>query len=216
MKKIYLFLLCVSVFAISANAQVTIGSQDAPAEGALLELKSSNLGFLPPRVALTSLSDFAPLPGSPVDGMVVFNTTLNLDANLQPGLYYNQDGRWVRLYTSSSAIKESWLYMPSIVFDTSTPTPAGSSLTKDLYLHFKEQLNDVSNTNTSTSIIPSDGAPTQALASVPGPEDLYYYVTAHDPNVFEILSISATGVLTYRVLAPGTDETILNIVFVEK
>jgi len=214
MKKNLLFLLFVSIFAISANAQVTIGSQDAPTAGAILELKSTELGFLPPRVPLTKLSQAAPLPAH-VEGMVVYNTTVSLPDTLQVGLYYNNGHRWVRLSTTSS-FTENWFYMPSIVFDTSTQTPADQTLTMDLYAKFKEQLNDVTNTNTGTNLVKNSSAPTKVLSTIPAATDLNYYITAYDPAVFQIISISDSGVLTYRVLATATDETILNIVFVEK
>ncbi|MCL1933435.1 MAG: hypothetical protein FWF53_06470 [Candidatus Azobacteroides sp.] len=207
MKKIYLILFVVSLFAVSVKAQVKIGGNAtvAPEKGAVLELQSDNSGFLPSRVALTKLSEATPLPAH-VEGMVVYNTASVPAENLQPGLYYNTGQQWVRLYTSP--ITESWFYMPSIAFDTATE----GTFTKDLYAEFKKQLNDETNDNA----VPSDNAPAKALASVPAATDLYYYVTAYDPDVFGDISITASGVMTYTVKAPATDETLLNIVFVEK
>ena len=215
MKKIYLFLLFVSVFAINANAQVTIGSSDVPERGTVLELKSDTLGFLPTRVALVSLSnpDLNPIKVN-VDGMVVYNLTTDLGEGLQPGLYCNDGTRWMRLSTSS--FKENWFYMPSIVVEI-IPTPENEAdLTIDLYGEFLKQLGDDQN----TKVVASTGtpnAPPKVLSTVPAATDLYYYITDYDDNVFDIKSISDGGLMTYRIKdEPATDATFLNIVFVEK
>jgi len=206
MKKIYLFLLCVSVFAISANAQVTIGSTAAPVQGAVLELKSDTLGFLPPRVVLVALNDPAPIAGEKhVEGMVVYN----LPVNLPEGLYYNDGTKWVRL-SIASKITEKWFYMPSIVIPIPDSYPS-ETLTINLYEKFLEQL---SADLTSTGVV-SNGAPAIVLSTVPAATELNYYVTKYD-QVFQIDGIDEYGTMTYKVLEPATDETILNIVFVEK
>jgi len=53
-------------------AQVTIGSDVAPHESAVLELISSDKGFLSPRVELTGQKDVTTIP-SPADGLLVYN-----------------------------------------------------------------------------------------------------------------------------------------------
>ena len=212
MKKIFFLLFFVSIFAINANAQVTIGSQDPPAAGAVLELKSTNLGFLPTRVALVNPSDPSPLPGH-VQGMVVFNTTPIPPAtsdSLKVGLYYNTGSKWVRL-TTDPFTKENWFYMPSIFFDTST----NGSYTKDLYKAFVDQLNTNSGA-AGSFVVSSAGAPTKALATVPKATDLYYYVTAYDDKVFSNITLQADGKMNYDIIGQASDSTYLNIVFVEK
>ena len=61
MKKLVGLLLITILFAGSALAQQVIVSDDAnyttPASGAVLDVKSTSKGFLPPRVALNSLKD---------------------------------------------------------------------------------------------------------------------------------------------------------------
>ena len=209
MKKNYLFLIFAFIFAINANSQVTIGSSDAPVDGAALELKSDTLGFLPTRVYLESLNLPDPLPDH-VNGMLVYNLTVSDAENLQVGYYYNTGTEWVRLSPTPFGSK-NWFYMPSIVFDTSKLT-AGPDEQVDLYGAFKSQLNDDTNPN----VVASAGAPSMALATVPASTDLYYYVTAYDDEVFNITGITADGKLSYRVINPATDETFINIVFVEK
>jgi len=202
MKKIlYLLIIIVSFCTINAHAQVTIGSLDDPQEGAVLELKSDTLGFLPPRVALSQLSLPDPLSVH-VQGMVVFNTTDNAADTLQAGLYYNSGSQWVRLSTVPFSM-QSWFYMPSVLFDTSL---TGTGLTKDLYEEYKDQFTSPKAT--------SDGAP--SLFTLPQATDLYYYILDYDDAVFDHVSVNDSGLMTYDVISSATEATFLNIVFVTK
>ena len=208
MKKNLYLLFFVSVFVINAKAQVTIGSQDAPTPGAVLELKSTTLGFLPPRVTLTRPSNPSPLKAH-VEGMVVYNTNVSPNDTLQAGLYYNSGKRWV-LLSMAPSFPQNWFYMPSIPIDVT----AGKTI--DLYQEFKKQLNPDGSTPGSL-VIGSAKAPTQVLKEIPGQNDLYYYVTAYDNTVFKNISITEDGKMTYEVTgAIATDGTFINIVFVEK
>ena len=205
MKKIFLFLFCVSVFALTTEAQVTIGSPDAPIEGAVLELKSANQGFVPTRVSLTDLSSPDPI-SQHVEGMVVYN----INPALQIGLYYNDGEKWIKM-TSSSVQTKSWFYMPPIVINTEEPS-ATEVKTIDLYNEFKRQKSDASNTKT----ISSSGAPQTPFATIPAATDFYYYVVDYDADVFEIDSIATDGTMAYKVKDAATDKTFITIIFVEK
>ena len=207
MKKIVSIMIVAlfSLFVSHSYAQVTIGSQDAPAAGAVLELKSDNLGFLPTRIALVSPGNPRPLSTTThVQGMVVYNTTVS--DSLKTGLYYNTGSKWVSL-SAEPFTKEKWFYMPAISFDTST----NGTYSKELYNEFVKQL--------STSgglVVPSAGAPAKVLATVPKASDLNYYVTAYDDKVFRNISIDANGRMQYEIIGIASDSTFLNIVFVEK
>ena len=204
MKKIYLFLFIVSVFAISANAQVTIGSKDAPAKGAVLELKSDTLGFLPPRVSLKDLNTPNPLSAM-VEGMVVYN----ISTDLPTGLYYNDGSKWIRMVSTALQTK-NWFYMPPVVIDTETPSDDVREL--DLYAEFKRQ----KNTKEHTNLVKSAGADDVPFANIPEATDFYYYVIDYDENVFEISAISDAGMMNYKVKGSATDKTFITIIFVEK
>jgi len=213
MKKLFLLAGMFALMSATAlNAQILIGgtSSDRPDAGAALELRSTDLGFLPTRVELVKLSLPNPLPEHK-EGMLVYNTKVSKTDTLQAGYYYNTGARWIRLSVAPSA-SNSWFYMPSIVFDTSVITPSGESKEVDLYGEFKKQLSD----NTNTDVVASSGAPSIALATVPAPTDLNYYVTAYDHKVFKIDGISADGKMTYEILENASDSTYINIVFVEK
>ncbi len=74
----------------------------SPNASAILDVTSSNKGVLLPRIALVSLTDVATV-ASPATGLLVFNTTTNLSANLTPGFYYWSGTSWAQLQDTNSA-----------------------------------------------------------------------------------------------------------------
>ncbi|MBL7741655.1 MAG: hypothetical protein JNK14_20720 [Chitinophagaceae bacterium] len=77
-----------------AGAQVKIGNNPNSIDAnSLLELESTNKGFLPPRVTLNSISSVAPLTGTVPAGMLVFSS----GGSLTDGYYYWNGTEWVRL-----------------------------------------------------------------------------------------------------------------------
>lgn len=72
-----------------SRAQVGIGTTN-PNASAQLDVNSSNKGFLPPRVALTSMDAAGPIT-SPATGLLVYNTATagTSPNNVVPGYYYN-------------------------------------------------------------------------------------------------------------------------------
>lgn len=75
-----------------SSGQVKIGGLGAPSAAAMLELESTNRGFVPPRINLTSLTMNLD-GGVPADGMVIFST--NTDTGV--GLYTWYGGRWNKM-----------------------------------------------------------------------------------------------------------------------
>ena len=205
MKKIFYFLLFVSLCVVSAKAQVTIGSLDAPERGAVLELKSDTLGFLPPRVELIDLTSPDPLPVH-VEGMIVFNT--NTNSGLEEGIYYNTGTKWIHLVSEAFA-KGNWFYMPSTVIATS---PVGSIGTKDLYQAYLDQFG----TTVNTVRMKSEASAPELLTALPQATDFYYYVIGYDTDVFSNVQVSPEGMLSYDIIGEATDTTYMNIVFLEK
>ena len=231
MKKIFLTLILIlaAISFSNLNAQVTIGSNSVPNAGAVLDIISgANKGLLMPRVALTSTRKFSPVISTDgtlntgfnvkhTEGMTVYNTaTDNSDTGYEvsPGYYYNDGTKWVRLpqrYTN-------WFFMPSVSFDTST---TGTGRTKNLYDLYLEQFTGkvtsggvISGTPTGR-FVGSTGAPA-TIPYVPAATDMYYYVTYYDTTVFANISINASGLMTYDVIAGATDCSYINIVFVLK
>ncbi len=93
-----LFTIAVLLFSICAKAQVKIGDNPAAINSnSLLELESTNKGFLPPRVALNSLASAAPLTGTVPAGMLVFSS----GGTLSNGYYYWDGTVWKSLATGN-------------------------------------------------------------------------------------------------------------------
>lgn len=95
MKKI--FVAIVLIAGLSASAQVKIGDNPTVLNvGALLELQSNagTKGLKFPEVALTSTSTWAPVLGTKVMGMTVYNTATTGDVT--PGLYTNNGTVWMK------------------------------------------------------------------------------------------------------------------------
>lgn len=85
-----LFLL----YTLYTQAQVKIGNNPNSIDAnSLLELESTNKGFLAPRVTLTSISSVSPLTGTVPAGMLVYNSA----GSLTFGYYYWDGTEWKKL-----------------------------------------------------------------------------------------------------------------------
>lgn len=212
MKKLYLT-LALALITSAGFAQSKIGGTNPDINpNAILELDSeTNKGLLLPRVELQSSTLAAPLAAH-VEGMTVYNTVTAGD--VVPGFYYNDGTKWSQMVTTDNK-SVKFFYMPSIVFDTSEDK---QNVVIDLFAEYKKQFdlkNKMQVVGEPQNYFISQGAP-EIIPYFENPTDLYYYVTDFDTSVFEVLSITAEGVMTYNVKAAATDATIMNIVFVVK
>jgi hypothetical protein len=207
MKKVFISIVavCLCCCFTTLDAQVTIGNNSEPNSNAVLDLISNgSKGLLLPRVALSATNDPSPTTAHTA-GMTVYNTATSgggiaFEYYVSPGLYYNDGTKWVRLplgYTN-------WFYMPSISFDTSS---TGTGRTKNLYTLYYNQF--------KTPLVKSTGAPA-SVPYIPAATDMYYYITDYDTNVFANISITASGIMTYDVIASATTCSYINIAFVLK
>lgn len=98
--------LVFCLFPQQLFAQVGINT-DAPANGALLDINSSNKGMLLPRVALTSTADNTTITPSATVGLLVYNTVIAgaLPIQVTPGFYYWNGTQWQRFYNRGYGIK---------------------------------------------------------------------------------------------------------------
>ena len=101
MKRTFL-LLVVLLFIASTYAQsVGINSDgSAPDASAMLDVKSSTKGFLPPRITLTGSTDVTTI-ASPATGLLIYNTATVSDVT--PGYYYYNGSAWVKIGLASDA-----------------------------------------------------------------------------------------------------------------
>ncbi len=95
MKKALFFFL----FSIQLYAQTGIGTT-TPEVSAKLDVTSSNKGFLPPRITLTSLTDNTTIP-NPATGLLVYNTGNNV--GLVAGYYYWNGSSWATIATATGS-----------------------------------------------------------------------------------------------------------------
>ena len=203
------FLLAVAFFSSPLEAQVTIGSLENPSNNALLDLKQSatgaaTKGILLPRVALTSTASFAPMQAHE-QGMCVYNTATAGD--VKPGIYYNDGAKWIRMSDGSN-----FFYMPSILLpldtsDASVYNAGTQTFTVNLYAQYQTQFGL---TDATTSAKSSTTASLPVFANT----DLNYFVTYFDKAVFTNVNVTATGVLTYKLVASPvvSEKTYMNIV----
>jgi hypothetical protein len=99
--KLLIFILVLPFLGIAQQVIITDdASYTSPASGAMLDVKSTTKGFMPPRVALTSLTSASPVT-SPVAGLLVYNTATTGTApnNVLPGIYFWNGTIWTRLLT---------------------------------------------------------------------------------------------------------------------
>ena len=87
----------LTMLSINTHAQISISTDNsAPDVSAMLDVKSTSKGFLPPRVALTAIN--SPLPvATPMAGLLVYNTATagTVPNNVLPG-YYGWNGiKWL-------------------------------------------------------------------------------------------------------------------------
>ena len=93
-----LLLVSFICFNLNAKAQTGIGTT-TPNASAKLDVFSTNKGFLPPRVTLTSETDATTI-ASPAEGLLVYNLG---SVGLQAGYYYWNATSWATIATASSA-----------------------------------------------------------------------------------------------------------------
>jgi hypothetical protein len=92
------FLILSLFFSMHMFAQTGIGTT-TPNASAKLDVYSTDKGFLPPRVTLTSASSASPIT-SPAEGLLVYNLG---SVGLQAGYYYWNGASWATIATASSA-----------------------------------------------------------------------------------------------------------------
>jgi hypothetical protein len=73
----------------------------------MLDVKATNKGFLPPRIALSSTTDVTTI-ASPTTGLMVYNTNAAITSGNGCGYYYYNGTKWVNFISGKHYIGESW------------------------------------------------------------------------------------------------------------
>lgn len=133
-KTFFLSVLCCSFLSI-AHGQVGIGTA-SPNASAKLQVDASNMGFLPPRVALTGTNDASTIT-SPATGLLVYNTaTAGTKPNdVIPGYYYYNGSSWV---TIGATTVETWSTKTPVSISATTTAPTKATTTIDDYVRYRK------------------------------------------------------------------------------
>ncbi|MDR1436664.1 MAG: hypothetical protein LBI65_00955 [Candidatus Symbiothrix sp.] len=131
-----ILLACLLGEAITATAQVTIGSLEDPAKGALLDLKnqlpdndnvtSTTGGLLLPRVKLNSLNDFSFIQSMTsaqkknYTGFLVYNLKVNESESLEQGIYLWNGEKWGKL---NKITKTENVVIKKNIYSATSPKP---------------------------------------------------------------------------------------------
>lgn len=116
------FIILLSHVMQPAHAQIKIGNNPSTINtNSILELESTNKGFLPPRVPLTNLNSPLPLVAPIPSGMMVFSS----GGTVPDGYYYWTGTVWVKL-TSSANGRDNFVLVKSL---SDLPAPVGGVIT---------------------------------------------------------------------------------------
>lgn len=96
MKKIITLIIVSLSFLIEAQNVGINSTGAAPANCAMLDISASDKGLLVPRVALTNVTIYLPLIGTPVAGLLVYSTAAPTGGN-GTGYYYWTGTLWANL-----------------------------------------------------------------------------------------------------------------------
>ena len=110
MKTKSFLVLGILIMHIAVIAQVKIGNNPTTINSAsLLELETTNQGFVMPRVSISSISSSSPLASGLLTGTIVYNTNSGITGGSGAGIYLWDGTKWVVVSTGASASSSSWL-----------------------------------------------------------------------------------------------------------
>jgi len=117
--RIFFVALCYCL-QLTVFAQVGINTS-SPNASAQLDVTSSNKGFLPPRVALTSITDNSTI-SSPASGLLIYNTaSAGSSTNaVTPGYYYFDGSKWQRLLNHDKQTTKHTVLINNVAASTSS------------------------------------------------------------------------------------------------
>lgn len=99
-KIIYCVFVLLFMCAVNAKSQVTIGSQNDPHQGAVLDLQSTTKGLLLPKVSLSNVNILTVITSptsaqkTSATGMVVYNTNASVTGGSGVGIYVWNGSQW--------------------------------------------------------------------------------------------------------------------------
>jgi hypothetical protein len=104
---IIVFVLCCP-WSKYISAQVGINSDGSqPVSSAMLNVKATNKGFLPPQISLISTTDVSTI-ASPTAGLMVYNTNASITNGDDAVYYYFNGTKWVNFIAGKHFIGETY------------------------------------------------------------------------------------------------------------
>lgn len=207
-----LIIFCYSSM-LNAQALITNGTGTDPDGSAVLELRSDNLGFMPPHVQLTLDGDgyaIAPTISDPANGLVIYFVGSD---DIPGGLWYfdgNEFNRWVIYTQPGSAFSNSVDNYAEIFEDELDGTPTSYTLSNSGWTGWASATEGrVSETffDAYTDAIPdgpgSDGDYLLILADAP---DAVYSVTAS--MIIESESSGIPFIAQIYIIRAGTTDAV--------
>lgn len=98
-KRLYLSILISFLLSVHAISQVGIGTT-SPSNGAMLDITSSEMGLLIPRVDIVDLTTVAPIVGGATVGLLVYNT----NTTSGEGFHYWNGSDWIPI----TPVDDNW------------------------------------------------------------------------------------------------------------
>ncbi len=105
MKSKFCLFMGILFFHLAADAQVKIGDNATSINTAsILELETTNKGFVLPRVSLTATTSSSPLDAGLLTGTVVYNTNSSTTGGSGIGVYYWDGSKWNYLTNTNTSL----------------------------------------------------------------------------------------------------------------
>lgn len=122
MKNLFLPFYVILLFIAPISAQVKIGNNpNTINSNSLLELEATNKGFLPPRVALTSVTSASPLTAPVPAGMLVYSS----GGSVSDGSYMWNGAKW-QSFSMDNATRNNYVLVKSVA---DLPAASGGVIT---------------------------------------------------------------------------------------
>jgi len=197
-----LLLLLVLVFTTLSGsfAQVKIGDNtNAININSMLELESTNKGFLPPRIALNSLSSAAPLTAPVPEGMLVYSE----GGTLEDGYYFWNGSSWIAILTSAET-RSNFVLVKSV---SDLPAAVGGviTLTAGVLYEINGTITLTDKINLNGCAIQGDDAANDKLIYT-GSDEMF---TGNKTGNISYLTLTAPAGKVFNINAGGTAQNMI-------